>query len=580
MSDDKHSRLTRFLPLFPFLDWRTRWRAHGVRGDIVAGITVALVLIPQALAYAQLASLPAHIGLYAALLPLVVGALLGSCPQLSTGPVALTALLTGASLVPLAMPGSEAFVSLAIMLALLSGIFQIGLGLLRAGGLLNLLSRPVMAGFINAAALLICLSQLPALLGLTMPGTDQFLVGLWRALDHIDAIHGLSLAFGCGALFALMALKRLAPALPGVLIVVALATALSAASGFASRGGAVVGDIPTGLPALVMPRADWQDLLKLLPPAFVIALVSFMEVTSSASLISTRLGEHWNRNQELVSQGLAKLAAAFSGAMPVSASFSRSAMNYNAGARTGLSSLITAACVLVALLYLSPLLWHLPKAVLAAAILQIVAGLINFRALADAWRASRDDGVAAAVTFVSTLVFAPNIQTGILTGLTLSLALMLYRDMRPRSALLGLHPDGTYRDLERFGLAHPHPHLVITRFDSPLSFVTADAFERAFDSARHAQPDVRAVLVSAAGINAIDATGLHLLATLNASLAAEGRLLAFSGLKKQVIDAMDRTGLWGQISGHAGYRTEAEALASLLPKLDTLPDTLNRPLEV
>lgn len=580
MSDDKHSQLSRFLPLLPFLDWPARWRAHGVRGDIVAGITVALVLIPQALAYAQLASLPAHIGLYAALLPLVVGALLGSCPQLSTGPVALTALLTGASLAPLAIPGSEAFVSLAIMLALLSGLFQIGLGLLRAGGLLNLLSRPVMAGFINAAALLICLSQLPALLGLTMPGTDQFLVGLWRVLNHIDATHGLSLAFGCGALIALMALKRLAPALPGVLIVVALATALSAASGFATRGGAVVGDIPLGLPALVMPRADWQDLLKLLPPAFVIALVSFMEVTSSASLISARLGEPWNRNQELVSQGLAKLAAAFSGAMPVSASFSRSAMNYNAGARTGLSSLITAAGILIALLYLSPLLWHLPKAVLAAAILQIVAGLINFRALADAWRASRDDGLAAAVTFVSTLVFAPNIQTGILTGLTLSLALMLYRDMRPRSALLGLHPDGTYRDLERFGLAHPHPHLVITRFDSPLSFVTADAFERAFDTARHAQPDVRAVLVSAAGINAIDATGLHLLDTLNRSLASEGRLLAFAGLKKQVIDAMDRTGLWGQISTHAGYRTEAEALASLLPTLDKLPDAPNRLLEV
>lgn len=571
MTDDECSPPSRLATLLPFLGWPRRWRMLGVRGDIVAGITVALVLIPQALAYTQLALLPAHIGLYAALLPMVVGALLGSCPQLSTGPVALTALLTGASLMPLASPGSEAFVSLAIMLALLSGLIQIGLGLLKAGGLLNLLSRPVMAGFINAAALLICLSQLPALLGLSMPGSEQFLVGLWQVLSHLDATHWLSLAFGCAALAALMVLKRLAPALPGVLIVVALATAVSAATGFAERGGAVVGEIPAGLPAAVLPRADWQDVLDLLPAAFVIALVSFMEVTSSASLISSRLGEHWNRNQELLSQGLAKLAAAFSGAMPVSASFSRSALNYNAGARTGLASLVTAACVLVALLYLSPLLWHLPKAVLAAAILQIVAGLINFRALADAWHASRDDGMAAAVTFISTLVFAPNIQTGILTGLTLSLALMLYRDMRPRSALLGLHPDGTYRDLERFDLAHPHPELVITRFDSPLTFVTADAFERALEAARHAQADVRIVLVSASGINAIDATGLHLLSTLNAGLVADGKQLAFCGLKKQVIDAMNRTGLWDRLGKHAAYRTEAEALAQLLPTLGSLP---------
>jgi len=234
MTDDECSPPSRLATLLPFLGWPRRWRMLGVRGDIVAGITVALVLIPQALAYTQLALLPAHIGLYAALLPMVVGALLGSCPQLSsscpqlsTGPVALTALLTGASLMPLASPGSEAFVSLAIMLALLSGLIQIGLGLLKAGGLLNLLSRPVMAGFINAAALLICLSQLPALLGLSMPGSEQFLVGLWQVLSHLDATHWLSLAFGCAALAALMVLKRLG--------LEALGTRLA---GRADRGGA------------------------------------------------------------------------------------------------------------------------------------------------------------------------------------------------------------------------------------------------------------------------------------------------------------------------------------------------------
>lgn len=557
--------------LLPFLDWPSQWRSHGVRGDVIAGVTVALVLIPQSLAYAQLAVLPPQVGLYAALLPAVVGALFGSCAQLSTGPVALTALLTGASLMPLARPETPEFLALAILLALMSGGIQLALGGLQAGWLLNLLSRPVMSGFINAAALLICLSQVPALLGLDLPRTDHFMVGFWQMLEHPGALHELSTLYGALTLLALVALRRFVPRLPGILLVVVIATAVSAATDFAGRGGAVVGAIPAGLPRLGLPQIDWSMAVALFPAAFVIALVSFMEATSSATLISARTGAQWSQNRELVGQGLAKIAAALSAGMPVSASFSRSALNHASGARTGLSSLITAAVVLVTLLYLTPLLWHLPVAVLAAVILQVVAGLFDFRALGRAWQASRADGLASAVTFCTTLAFAPNIQNGILTGLLLSLALMLYRDMQPRTALLGLHPDGTYRDLERFGLEHPHPNLVIMRFDSPLTFVTADAFETAAIAAARAQHHVKIVLISATGINTIDASGQHAIATVQQRLRAQGQELAFCGLKKQVIDAMERTSLWERLKPHAHYRTERHALDALLPTLPPRP---------
>lgn len=553
--------------VFPFLSWPAQWQAAGLRGDITAGITVALVMIPQALAYAKLAGLPPHVGLYAALVPAVIAALFGSCGQLSTGPVALTGLLVGASLAPLAGLAGGDVIGLALLLALLSGVIQLALGLLRLGWLLNLLSVPVLMGFVNAAALIICLTQIPPLLGLAMPYAQHLVLDFAQALGGARELNLAAVGFGLGSLTALVALKRLWPRLPGVPLVVAATTALSAWTGFAASGGTVVGDVPSGLPSLSLPPLRLELVTALLPAAFVVAMVSFMEAASSAKLISGRTRQPWNQDQELIGQGLGKLAAAFTSGMPVSASFSRSALNYASDARTGLSSIVTAGFVLIALLYLTPLLWHLPKPVLAAIILQAVAGLIDVKVLVRAWRASRDDGAGAAVTFLATLAFAPNIQNGIFTGLILSLALLVYRGMRPRVALLGLHEDGTYRDRARFGLPHPHPELVILRFDSPLSFVTAATFEDAMLGAARAQDGVKIVLVSGAGINAIDATGLHTLAGLIERFNAQGQTIAFCGLKKQAIDALQRDGVWAQVKAQASYRTEHQALDALLPAL-------------
>ena len=553
--------------LLPFLGWRRHWGGGGLRGDVIAGLTVALVMIPQSLAYAKLAGLPPQVGLYAALLPAVVAALFGSCGQLSTGPVALSGLLVGASILPLADGDPARALALALLLALLSGLIQLALGALRLGWLLNLLSVPVLMGFENAAALIICLTQIPPLFGVSMAQTGPLVLDFVHLLIDGRMLHVPSAAFGLGALAVLVLFKQFAPRVPSVPLVVASATALSAWSGFEANGGEVIGHIPQSLPALSLPPLQLDLAMALLPAAFVVAMVSFMEAASSAKLISGRTRQAWDQDQELIGQGLGKIAAAFTSGMPVSASFSRSALNYASNARTGLSSVITAGLILLTLLYLTPLLWHLPKPALAAVILQAVGGLLDLKVLRRAWRTNRDDGAGAAVTFAATLAFAPNIQNGIFTGLILTLALMVYRSMRPRVALLGLHADGSYRDLQRFGLSHPHPQLVVLRFDSALSFVTAAPFEDGMLRAARAQPDVRIVLVSAAGINDIDATGLYTLAGLMERFHAQGQSIAFCGLKKQVIDAMERDGLWARIAERARYRSEQQAITALVKTL-------------
>lgn len=538
-----------------------------LRDDLVAGITVSLVAIPQSLAYAQLAGVPAYYGLYAALIPTVIGALFGSSSQLSTGPVAMTSLLTAASVAPLATHGSATFYSFVILLALLSGIFQILFGVLRVGVLLNFLSQPVLMGFINAAALIIGLSQLPTLLGIPAQQTDHFLLDIWQVLTHIDTMHELSLVFGISSIVLLLSFKKFAPKLPGVLITVALLTWVSYALQFEQLGGRVVGEIPQGLPNFSIPPLDWHASMSLMPAAFVIALISFMEAMSSAKVIALKTRQPWDENKELIGQGLAKVAAAFSQSMPVSGSFSRSALNLAANARTNLSSIISAAFVLLTLLFFTPLLHHLPKPVLAAIIMMAVVSLINFRSISNAWRASRDDGLASIVTFLSTLAFAPNIQDGILTGIILSLALLMYRMMRPRIALLGMHQDATLRDAKLHNLTRLHPKIGALRFDGALRFVNVSYFENALLKLESDNPEISHILVQCSGINDLDASGVEMLANLATRLGNSGITLNLSGIKKQVREVMERTGLIDKIGAFNIYATDREACEQLYHKL-------------
>lgn len=543
-------------------------RVGTIKADLVAGLTVSLVAIPQSLAYAQLAGVPAYYGLYAALIPTVIGALFGSSNQLSTGPVAMTSLLTAASIAPLAAHGSELFYSYVILLALVSGLFQIAFGVLRVGILLNFLSNPVLMGFINAAAIIIGLSQLPTLLGIPVAQSEHFMLDITRMLMHIDTAHELSLGFGLSAFVLLVCFKRYAPKLPGVLITVACLTWISYEIDYANLGGRVVGVVPQGLPTLSLPPLDWHATVALLPASFVIALISFMEAMSSCKVIAIKTRQPWDENKELIGQGLAKVAAAFSQSMPVSGSFSRSALNIASDARTQLSSIISAIFVLLTLLFFTSLLYHLPKPVLAAIIMMAVMNLINFQSVRNAWLANRDDGIAAIVTFVATLAFAPNIQNGILTGIILSLSLLLYRMMRPRVAVLGLHSDTTLRDAVHHNLPPLHPRLGAIRFDGALRFVNVSYFEDALLKLERENPDMVYILVQSSGINEIDASGIEMLRNLLDRFKNSGIKLAFSGVKKQVSDVMDRTGLTEKISKQNVFATDRDAIDEICRRLD------------
>ncbi len=548
--------------------WKTlQGGTQNLRFDLIAGITVSLVAVPQSLAYAQLAGVPAYYGLYAAFLPTIVGAVFGSSAQLSTGPVAMTSLLTAASVAPLAARGTEAFYASVILLALLSGIFQIAFGLLRAGVLLNFLSFPVLMGFINAAALIIGLSQLPTLLGIPSRQSEHFLVDTWQVLAHIDSTHAISLAFGVGAIALLLLFRKFAPKLPGVLITVAALTWVSASIGYAEMGGRVVGEVPKGLPSFAIPNVEWNLVIALTPAAFVVAVISFMEAMSSAKVIAIKTRQPWDENRELIGQGLAKVVAAFVHSMPVSGSFSRSALNLASDAKTRLASIVSACAVLLTLLFFTSLLFHLPKPVLAAIIMMAVAGLFNFQALRSAWRTRRDDGIAAIATFVATLAFAPNIQNGIVVGIMLSLGLLLYRLMRPRVAVLGLHEDGVLRDARRFGLPALHPKLGAMRFDGSLHFINASFFEDALLQLERDTPDLRYVLIACGGINDMDASGVEVLAKLIERFRNNGIELTFCSIKKQVQDVMDRAGLSDRIGRQNIFATDHAALQELRARL-------------
>jgi len=559
--------------LLPFLGW-PRVDGKSLLHDLGAGIAVSLLAIPQSLAYAQLAGVPTYYGLYAAFIPSIVAVLFGSSGLLSTGPVAMTSLLTAASVGHIATPGSAEFISYVTLLALLSGLFQIGLGLARAGVLLNLLSHPVLMGFINAAALIIALSQLPALSGIVVPQTDHFLVDIWHVLTRLDGLHGMSVAFGLLAMVLLFLFRRFAPRLPGVLIMVMALTALSYATDFAEHGGSVVGEIPAGMPSMSVPAVSWRATIALLPAAFVIALISFMEAMSSCKVIAIKTRTRWDENQELIGQGLAKVVAAFCHSMPVSGSFSRSALNLASHARTGFSALIAAGFVLVTLLYFTPLLYHLPKPALAAMIILAVANLIDFSALRHAWQAGRDDGIAAALAFFATLAFAPNIQNGILTGIIFSLGAFIYRRMSPRIVSLGIHGDGVLRDAMHHGLPPLHQKIAALRFDAALFFANVSFFEDAILKVERENPHLEYILVVASGINHIDASAVEMLRGLVRRLGECGITLVFSSAKRQFLDVVQRTGLAAEIGDRNIFGADDMALKELFRRLAESPKTV------
>ncbi|MDH5436902.1 MAG: SulP family inorganic anion transporter, partial [Gammaproteobacteria bacterium] len=438
----------------------------------------------------------------------------------------------------------------------------------------NFLSHPVIVGFTNAAALVIGLSQLSKIFGVDMPGrpSDHFLsVRIWGVFQQVDDAHMPTLIMGIAAFAIMMLLKKYKPKLPGVLLVVVSTTIVSWLIGYEETlKGMVVGSIPAGLPALKAPAIDVEMFLTLLPSAVIISLVGFMEAISIAKAMAATTKDHVNPNQELIGQGFGNIVGSFTQAYPASGSFSRSAVNLNAGARTGFSSVVTAAVVVITLLFLTPLLYHLPTSVLAAVIMMAVFGLISVKAVKHAWHANKHDGIASVVTFFATLGFAPHLDEGIMVGASLSIMLYLYRTMSPHVAILGRYKDGSLRDLSS-NPDLPHDDKVIAiRFDGSLYFANVSYFEDAILRVVSNNPNVKFILVVGNGINQLDASGETVLHKVVQRLHDNGITVVFSGLKKGIRDVLARTGLRERIGEQNLYSTADLALEAIYQQLEVL----------
>jgi len=717
---------------FPFLDWFRDYDAETLRADFISGLTVALVLVPQSMAYAQLAGLPAYYGLYAAFLPPIVANLFGSSRQLATGPVAVVSLMTAASLEPLATAGSEGYIAYAVMLALMVGVFQLALGVLRLGLIVNFLSHPVVNGFTNAAALIIATSQLSKIFGVHVDKAEHHYQTIYRVVEAaLDYTHLPTLGMAALAFAIMIVLRRVNRRLPNVLAAVVVTTALSWWLGFqknetvpieniesttvrslaeefnltvreqrsleearaesnlmldqrdsateelcaschpnrpvegltsmafaagedgddrralalhhmagvidlrieelhdrvsmfrtelrglrfrritenndSSRfflagespadladdrgvwrlkvgnepldlealtltgGGDVVGTIPAGLPPIKPPQIDVRVMLKLIAAAVIISILGFMEAISIAKAMAAITKQKLDPNQELIGQGLANIVGCMGQSYAVSGSFSRSAVNLQAGARTGMSNVFSGIIVAIVLLFFSPLLYFLPQAVLAAIIMMAVVGLLNVSGFVHAWRTQPFDGIVAAITFVVTLASAPHLERGIFLGVALSLGGYLFRTMRPGVAVLAPTPDGGLGDATRHGLEQCR-HIAAIRFDGPLNFANASYLEDEVLDRVSKLPDLRHVVIVADGINEIDASGEETLRHLVEHLREAGLDVSFSGLKDQVIDVLKRSHAYDFVGADHIYPSLAHAIATIYASAHPEPE--------
>ncbi len=685
--------LTKF---FPFIGWFKDYGFNRFRIDAISGLTVALVLIPQSMAYAQLAGLPAYYGLYASFLPPMIASLFGSSRQLATGPVAVVSLMTSASLEPLATAGTEGYIAYAILLALMVGVFQFSLGVLKLGLVVNFLSHPVVNGFTNAAAIIIASSQLSKMFGVYVDKAShhyETIIHVCEAAVHYT--HWPTLFMGALAFAIMYGLKRVSPRIPNVLVAVVVTTLISWAVGFQHNtvvdisaiesqkvrslimefntavagmkplaqkrsevsealdkakaahdtigvldaehdtnvvgikierlkhethvyreqirdllfegvkdqggsqrfylqnevrpgirpdgrtwrikvgnkplkenkllmmgGGAVVGEIPSGLPSLSVPNMNLKIILHLLPFAAIISLLGFMEAIAIAKAMAAKTGQRLDPNQELIGQGLANILGSLSRSYPTSGSFSRSAVNLQAGAVSGLSSVITTLMVVTVLLFFTPLLYHLPQSVLAAVIMIAVIGLVNALGFIHAWRAQWYDGAISIISFICTLAFAPHLEKGIEIGVALSLLVFLYKSMRPTVASLSRHEDETLRDAVTFGLKECQ-HIAVVRFDGPLFFANASFLEDQITERMLKMENLKHILIVFNGINDMDASGEEALSLVIDRCRSAGVDVSLSGVNESVMAVFKRTHLLERVGRDHIYPTMEKAICSV-----------------
>lgn len=564
--------LKRYLPL---LQWLPGYRREHAVSDLIAAVIVTIMLIPQSLAYALLAGLPAQVGLYASILPLVLYAVFGTSRTLSVGPVAVAALMTAAALAPIAEPGSAEYVAGAVLLAVMSGLMLTAMGLLKLGFLANFLSHPVISGFITASGLVIAASQVKHLVGVEANGHN--LLDIVTSLAaNLGSVHGPTLLIGGGALlFLIFARSHLKPLLIRVgasqraadlvaktapILVVVTTTALAWGLGLDARGVQLVGEVPAGLPELTLPPLEWGLWKQLAVGALLISVVGFVESVSVGQTLAAKRRQRIDPDQELIGLGAANLGAGFSGGMPVTGGFSRSVVNFDAGAQTPAAGAYTAVGIALATLVLTPAIAWLPTATLAATIIVAVASLIDFPALVRTWRYSRTDFGAMLATIVLTLLHS--VEAGIMAGVGLSIGLFLFRTSRPHSAVVGRVP-GTehFRNIQRHKV-ETSAHVTFLRVDESLYFANARFLEERVMDLVTRQPDLQDLVLVCPAVNLIDASALESLEAINERLTDAGVRLHLSEVKGPVMDRLKSTQLLSRLGGQV-FLSTFEAWRSL-----------------
>ena len=553
------------LRFVPFLDWIFELKNPAVlRADVIAGITVALVLIPQSMAYAQLAGLPPQMGLYAAFLVPIVAALFGSSRQLQNGPVAIISLMTAAALLPLNLEATQ-YIAYAAMIAILAGVIQMVLGFLRLGVMVDFLSHPVVIGFTNAAAIVIASTQIGKILGVNPEAGEHLYNTLWNVLLAVPQTHFATLAMGLFSLALLFGLKKFAPKLPNIILTIIVTILVSWAISYEKMNGAIVGEIESGLPSLVMPVIDSEHIGFLMLPAFMIALLSFVEAFSIAKAVASKTRQHLSADQEMVGKGLANIVAGVTQGYAVSGSFSRTAVAFDAGAKTGFAAIVSGIIVGITLLFLTPLLYHLPVATLAAVIIVAVISLFHFEPFKHAWKVNPHDGFVALITFLTTLYFAPHLEWGILVGVVLSLVFYIYRTMQPHFAEVALNDEGVYRDAHLNSLETSET-VAFYRYDGDLYFANAGYLERKLLNAVADKPNLKVIVLDLEAVDQIDATGEEMLGHMSSRLAEAGIEFYFSRVKFKVVDALKRSGLYDRIGAEHFYVKRIRAIKAIKEK--------------
>ena len=552
-----------FRAILPILEWAPNYQRRWLKGDIGAGLTVGVMLIPQGMAYASIAGLPAVYGLYASIVPILIYAVLGTSRQLAVGPVAMVSLLTATAIGSIDGINLETYIAYAILLAFLVGAIQFLLGLFRLGFLVNFLSHPVVSGFTSAAALIIGLSQLKHLLGVEIPRSHHIHEIILFAFDNLNQINGIALLVGILGILIIVFSKKINKSLPGQLFAVIFGILAVTLFGLGEGPNAIsiVKEIPDSLPQFGIPDFKWEVIKLLVPMALTISLISFMESIAVAKAIQTKHRDYnVVPNKELVALGLANVIGSFFQAYPTTGGFSRTAVNDQAGAKSGLASIISALLIIITLLILTPLFYNLPKTILASVIMVAVFGLIDFKEAIHLFKSNIIDFWMLIATFIATLSLGVEIGIGI--GVVLSLVMVLYKTTRPHTARLAKVPNTHfYRNIERFNDLQFNEELLIYRFDAQLYFANTNYFkDKLYEYERSKTRKLKLIIIHGESINNIDSTAIHMLEEVVHDFNSRGIKVYFTGLKGPIRDILFKSGFMRKINSNNFFMSIQEAV--------------------